>query len=162
MAKESKAPVPPPVPPDHEKPKIAEPRPGTAGTEALLVTNTRQASDRFRQAQRAERMYRAKKRSAVARADYVDAKDHLYQGLSHLKKALKLGLSVARHVPYVLSEKKEEFQIKADEKKRQRALEQEENWGKKLDRDSAVMDGLSDDEAAKGAPTNGESSGANK
>lgn len=52
----------------------AEPaRPGTSGTEMLLVNNRRRASQRYKEASRKERDYKTKKRSASARANYNEA-----------------------------------------------------------------------------------------
>lgn len=52
----------------------AEPaRPGTSGTEMLLVNNRRRASHRLKEASRKERDYKTKKRSASARANYNEA-----------------------------------------------------------------------------------------
>lgn len=52
----------------------AEPaRPGTSGTELLLVNNRRRASNRLKEAANKEREYKTKKRSAAARANYVQA-----------------------------------------------------------------------------------------
>lgn len=48
-------------------------RPGTSGTEMLLVNNRRRASHRFKDAQKKERDYKTKKRSARARANYAEA-----------------------------------------------------------------------------------------
>lgn len=52
----------------------AEPaRPGTSGTELLLVNNRRRASNRLKEAAKKEREYKTKKRSAAAKANYVEA-----------------------------------------------------------------------------------------
>lgn len=48
-------------------------RPGTSGTEVLLVNNRRRASTRLKDAQKKERDYKTKKRSAAARANYAEA-----------------------------------------------------------------------------------------
>ena len=81
MARKSKAPASGSPPPESEKPlpdpSEQEQRPGTSGTEMLLTTNRRQASANFKKAQRAERTYKAKKRTQLARLEYNDALSRL-------------------------------------------------------------------------------------
>lgn len=48
-------------------------RPGTSGTELLLVNDRRRASNRLKEAAKKEREYKTKKRSAAARANYTEA-----------------------------------------------------------------------------------------
>lgn len=48
-------------------------RPGTSGTEMLLVNNRRRASRRLKEASRKEREYKTKKRSEGARTKYNEA-----------------------------------------------------------------------------------------
>jgi hypothetical protein len=146
---ETKAPEPPPA---HEKPKAAM-RPGTSGTEALLVTNTRKASDRFKQAQRAERTYIAKKRSAIARANFSDAKSHYKESASHLKSAITLTFAVMRMSPYLVSEKNEARQLKADERKRRRLQDQQKRLEEQIARDQRTTEHSdSDDEGEPSGP----------
>lgn len=61
----------------------AEPaRPGTSGTELLLVNNRRRASTRYKAAAKKERDYKTKKRATSARANYAEAV--CYKALSSL------------------------------------------------------------------------------
>lgn len=61
----------PPASPTAENPEPA--RPGTSGTEMLLVNNRRRATQRYKDAQKKERDYKTKKRSASARTNYTAA-----------------------------------------------------------------------------------------
>jgi len=130
--------TPPRPPPNHEKPlpttEVAQ-RPGTAGTEVFLMANTRRASDRFKQAQQAEKAYRAKKRSTVARANLDSAKAHYRDSYDHLRSALRLSLTVIRMSPFLLTERSEEHQLKSDEKKRRRAQERSKKLEEALERE---------------------------
>lgn len=67
MARET----PQPATPTTENPEPA--RPGTSGTEMLLVNNRRRATQRYKDAQKKERDYKTKKRSASARTNYTAA-----------------------------------------------------------------------------------------
>ncbi|EON97685.1 hypothetical protein UCRPA7_6838 [Phaeoacremonium minimum UCRPA7] len=126
----------------NEKP-LPEPnnRPGTSGTEALLVTNRRRASEKYQQAQRAERTYKAKKRSAAARANYVEAKTHFKESARHFKAGMSMTLSVVKCVPYMFSEKSAERKRIADEKKRKRAMEKKKKWEEALAKEAADAEG---------------------
>ena len=149
-ASDAKAAEPPPPPPEHEKPlptTESPKRPGTSGTEALLVLNTRRASERFQQAQRAEKTYKAKKRSTVARTNLNEAKTHYREGFEHLRTAVKLTFAVARMSPYLLSEKKEQRQLKADEKKRRRAQERSKKLEEQLARERRTASEADETEA---------------
>ncbi|KFA67714.1 hypothetical protein S40285_00908 [Stachybotrys chlorohalonatus IBT 40285] len=112
--------------PNHggEKP-LSEPRPGTSGTEALLVSNRRQASHQFQRAQRVERAYRARKRATAARRDYQVARDHFKEALRHMREGLVVVGRCARALPYVVGEKK-----------RQRALARKKRLEEKLARET--------------------------
>ncbi|KAK4238183.1 hypothetical protein C8A03DRAFT_15324 [Achaetomium macrosporum] len=111
-----------------EEPK----RPGTSGTEAALKITRRRASQKLRQAERAERLYRAKKRSAATRANYADAKDHLRQAKEHFKLGFKLLVAVVKGVPYVLREKHEVKRLKKEEEKRKKVMEMKQRLDEKL------------------------------
>lgn len=113
-------------------------RPGTSGTENLLRTTRRQASDNYQRAQRAERAYRAKKRAATARADLTDAKTHYAECFKHLTRGLAVTFSAVKSLPYVLDEKQEAARQKADAKRKQRALEKKKKLEEKLAREIAV------------------------
>ncbi|KAL0933094.1 uncharacterized protein CTRU02_212058 [Colletotrichum truncatum] len=113
-------------------------RPGTSGTENLLRTNRRQASDNFQRAQRAERAYRAKKRAATARADLSDAKTHYSECFKHFTRGIAVTLSAVKSLPYVFDERQEAARQKADAKKKQRALEKKKKLEEKLARENAA------------------------
>ncbi|TDZ51818.1 hypothetical protein CTRI78_v007325 [Colletotrichum trifolii] len=125
-------------------------RPGTSGTENLLRTNRRQASDNYQRAQRAERAYRAKKRAATARADLSDAKSHYAECFKHLTRGLAVTISAVKSLPYVFDERQEAARQKAEAKKKQRALEKKKKLKEKLARESAAAEG---DEAAPAEET---------
>ncbi|KFA50705.1 hypothetical protein S40293_07833 [Stachybotrys chartarum IBT 40293] len=107
-----------------EKP-LPEPRPGTSGTEALLVSNRRQASHQFQRAQRVERAYRARKRATAARRDYQVARDHFKEALRHLREGLVVAGRCAGALPYVVGEKR-----------RQRALARKNRLEERLARET--------------------------
>lgn len=149
MFKMGKAPPPPPA---SEKPLKNEARPmsaRTTATENLLMTNRRKASDKFKQAQRAEQAYRSKKRSTVARANLAEAKEHWKATFSNLKMACKYTFAVLRFSPYLLGEKSEAKQEKAEEKKRAAALKKREKLEKQL-ASVAAMEVDDDDEPRAG------------
>lgn len=112
-------------------------RPGTSGTEMLLMTNRRQASEQLQRAQRAERTYVAKKRSAAARSDYAAAKVHFGEGLRHLKAGFGLTWAVIKGSPYLLKQRREETRKKSDQKKRQAYMEKKKRLEEALARESA-------------------------
>lgn len=87
-----------------EEPK----RPGTSGTENLLMTSRRQAAQEFQKAQKAEQNYRSKKRATVARKNYHDAKGHFKESGRHLKLGFKMLSGAVKAIPYIFAEKKEE------------------------------------------------------
>lgn len=107
-------------------------RPGTSGTEALLITNRRRASAKYQKAQRAERTYKTKKRSAIARADWADARQHFSQTKHHLGEGVRLAFRVVRSVPYIIGERRDASSKRRAEKKREREQEKqrrrEERW----------------------------------
>jgi hypothetical protein len=114
----------PAVAPVSEKPlpgspegSVTEPkRPGTSGTELLLTTNRRTASEQYAAAQRAEAAYKAKKRSAGARQHRIEAKDHLKQGTWHLKEFVKSSVKMVAAVPWMLRGWREGRQDRNEEK----------------------------------------------
>lgn len=87
-----------------EEPK----RPGTSGTENLLMTSRRQAAQEFQKAQKAEQTYRSKKRATVARKNYHDAKGHFKESGRHFKLGFKMLSGAIKSIPYIFAEKKEE------------------------------------------------------
>jgi hypothetical protein len=147
MARETAAPkdLKEKAPKSGDKP-LPEPneRPGTSGTELLLISNRRRASERYQQAQRAERTYIAKKRSNAAKTDFSTAKDHYRQSLHHLKMGISLSFSVVKSVPYFFSSKNEARRAKADDRRKRRLTEMrkvlEEELAKEEGRDSNDTD----------------------
>ncbi|GKT45555.1 uncharacterized protein ColSpa_05736 [Colletotrichum spaethianum] len=133
-------------------------RPGTSGTENLLKTNRRQASDNYQRAQRAERAYRAKKRATAARADLSDAKTHYTECFKHLTRGLAVTFSAVKSLPYVFDERQEAARQKADAKKKQRALEKKKKLEEKLAREAAAAEGEAEAAPAEDAPAEEEAS----
>lgn len=123
---------------DTEKPlpepdsSVVPQRPGTSGTEAALKMTRRRASEKYRQAERAERAYRAKKRSAMTRANYADAKDNFRQARTHFGLGCKLLVAAVRGWPYVVRDKMEARRKKAEEEKRRKVLEMKKRLDEKL------------------------------
>lgn len=101
-----------------------KPRPGTSGTEALLVTNRREAAQHYQKAQRAEHSYRAKKRATAARRDYHDAKGHFKESARHFKTGAKMMFGAIKCFPYIFGEKNEERRKKKTMAERKRLEEQ--------------------------------------
>ncbi|KAH7328267.1 hypothetical protein B0I35DRAFT_473002 [Stachybotrys elegans] len=115
-----------------DKPAGEAARPGTSGTENLLMTTRQEASQQFQKAARAERAYRAKKRATAARDSFRDARGHLKQTFHHLGQFfVTLGRCVAA-LPYMVGEKREQRRKEADAKKKQRAIAQKKKWEEKL------------------------------
>ncbi|KAF7560608.1 hypothetical protein G7046_g3533 [Stylonectria norvegica] len=128
-----------PLTPAEEKP-LPPPRPGTSGTEVLLVTNRRQASVRYQKAQRAEKAYRAKKRATAARHDFRDARGHFKESARHFKDGVKTVFVVVKSVPYIFGEKREERRIQADEKNKARAITKRKKLEEKLAKEADELD----------------------
>lgn len=92
-------------------------RPGTSGTELVLTSNRRAASQTFQAARRAERTYKARKRAAAARTAYASAKTHFGAAAHHFKVGVKLTVEVVRSVPYVVQDKRERSRLAAEQKR---------------------------------------------
>ncbi|KAH8681133.1 hypothetical protein BX600DRAFT_429104 [Xylariales sp. PMI_506] len=122
----------------------ALPRPGTSGTENLLITTRRQASEQFAKAHRAEKAYRAKKRAELARNNYTETKDHFKSAFKHFGLGFKGIFSVVAAVPYIIGEKREKRRKKSEAAKRQRDLEKKKKLEEALARNSVATE----DEAA--------------
>ncbi|KAK8051270.1 hypothetical protein PG993_002655 [Apiospora rasikravindrae] len=122
-----------------EKP-LPTPRPGTSGTENLLITNRRQASEQFQKAARAEKAYRAKKHATAARANYNETKAHFKEARTHFAQGCKGVFSVVRAIPYLVSEKKEARRRARDTARRQRDLERKKKLEEALARQHTVDD----------------------
>lgn len=126
-AKEGKSPA--------ESNESSDKRPGTAGTEMLLMNNRRQASANFQKAQRAERAYRAKKRSANARSAAREAKAHFKESARHFRLGVANSLGAVRSIPYVFGEWEEGLRAKQEKKSKQRAIAQRKKLEARLARD---------------------------
>ncbi|KAI8622845.1 hypothetical protein F5Y19DRAFT_460841 [Xylariaceae sp. FL1651] len=144
MAKDSK---------DDEKPLPKHSRHKSTGTINLLVETRRQASDQYMRAQRAENAYRARKNATIARTKLSETKTHFSQGFKHLGLGFKGLFTVVRAVPYLISERREQWRRKADVRKRQKAEEQRSKLEEKLSRDYADVDG----DKVEGEGSNGKS-----
>lgn len=126
-------------------------RPGTSGTEMALMTSRRRASEKYQQAQRAERTYVAKKRSAIARADRAEAKLHFREAGRHFKLAVRMYLSALKNARYSFSEKGEARRAKADEARRKKALDKKKKLEEALARETAAASDAGDDDTDKPA-----------
>ncbi|KAI0132161.1 hypothetical protein BJ170DRAFT_592136 [Xylariales sp. AK1849] len=122
-----------------EKP-LPTPRPGTSGTENLLITNRRQASEQFVKAQRAEKAYRAKKHASLARHNYNDTKTHFKESFSHFRLGMNGLFSIVKATPYLIGEKREDRRKRAETTKRQRDLEKKKKLEEVLARDSTASE----------------------
>jgi hypothetical protein len=141
--KESEKPLP--------EPSSEAQRPGTSGTEMLLTTNRRRASEKFQQAQRAERTYKAKKRSQIARVDAVDARMHFKEAARHLGIGLKMTFSVVTKTPYFFAVKTEERRAKSEEERKKKSAERKKRLEEALARENALEsdDGLEDEKTTR-------------
>lgn len=135
----------------------AEPqRPGTSGTEMLLVNNRQRASVRLRDAQRKERAYKTKKRSSAARANWTQAKQHFREGLSHNANGMRLTWRVVSSVGYLFRAKNDKLKAEAEEKRKMRAADKQRKLEEKLRREKE----LAEKEGKEGGE--GEGEGAEK
>lgn len=83
-------------------------RPGTSGTEMLLVSNRREASKQLQKAQKAEQTYKAKKRASAARKDFQSARQHFKESAQHFKAGFAMIISSIKSLPYMYSDKMED------------------------------------------------------
>lgn len=111
--------------PHHDHQPLADPhpqpsfhRPGTSSTEAALKINIHLASEQLRQAQQAERMYRAMKRAAAVHANRTEARAHLAQSVEHLRLGVRKGFLGVVGFPHIVRER---FEMR-----RQRGVEAKE------------------------------------
>lgn len=133
----------------------AEPqRPGTSGTEMLLVNNRQRASVRLRDAQRKERAYKTKKRSTQARANWSQAKQHFKEGFAHNMNGVKLTWRVVSSVGYLFRAKNDKLKAEAEEKRKLRAADKQRKLEEKLRREKEL--------AEKGEGADGEGEGEKK
>jgi len=135
---------------DSLEPSVEAKRPGTSGTELLLTTNRRTASEQYAAAQRAETAYKAKKRSAGAHQHRSEAKDHFSQGTWHLKEGVKSSFNMVAALPWMLRGWREDRQNKNEQK----AVERFEKKKLKMETQIAKRDALkgkADENAADAA-----------
>ncbi|KAK2613429.1 hypothetical protein N8I77_000345 [Diaporthe amygdali] len=133
----------------------AEPqRPGTSGTEMLLVNNRQRASVRLRDAQRKERAYKTKKRSTQARANWTEAKQHFREGFHHNMNGVRLSWRVVSCVGYLFRAKNDKLKAEAEEKRKMRAADKQRKLEEKLKREKEL--------AEKGEAGEGEEGAAKK
>ncbi|KAF2704446.1 hypothetical protein K504DRAFT_461206 [Pleomassaria siparia CBS 279.74] len=98
-------------------------RPDTAGTELLLVTDRRTASAKYLAAQRAEKAYKAKKRTAGVAKHRVDAKAHFRQSAHHLNEGMKSSWRIVATLPWMARGWKERRVEKKELKSREKEME---------------------------------------
>ncbi|KAI3398022.1 hypothetical protein diail_9999 [Diaporthe ilicicola] len=121
--------------------KAAEPqRPGTSGTEMLLVNNRQRASVRLRDAQRKERAYKTKKRSTQARANWAQAKQHFREGLAHNTEGARLAWRAVACVGYLFRAKNDRLKAEAEEKRKLRAADKQRRLEEKLRREKELAE----------------------
>ncbi len=108
---------------DKPLPNPVDQRPGTSGTEAEFRLNIRRMSEELRQAQKAERLYRARKRTATHRANRAEAKAHFQQSVEQFQLGVKLSWAVFTGLPVFLYEKRK---LKGEEHQEPVAEQQKE------------------------------------
>lgn len=107
-------------------------RPGTSGTELLLVSKTREASANFKRAQQAEQAYKSKKRAEGAKQQRKDIKIHFKQSAHHFKEGMKaIYLSLAA-APAIVKASRHDRKTKADAKTRERDMAKRKKLDEKL------------------------------
>jgi len=80
-------------------------RPGTSDTAEQLQFNIRRMSQELRQAQKAERLYRARKRVATGRTNRIEAKASFHQSVQHFLLGMRMSWAVVIGLPLYLIEK---------------------------------------------------------
>ncbi|KAF9773970.1 hypothetical protein IL306_008107 [Fusarium sp. DS 682] len=114
------------------------PRPvSTCGSEHLLMTTRKQASEQYAKAAKAEKAYRTKKRAALARANYNETKIHFKEAFSHFWLALKGVFPVIKNSRYLIGERREKKRQEAERKKREKNLERKKKLEEQLAREEA-------------------------
>lgn len=120
--------------------KATAARPGTSGTENLLMTTRRQASEQFKKAERAERAYLAKKNATRARQNYNETKTHFKKAFSHFGQGFKGIFSVIKATPHLVSEKREARRKKRETAQRERDLKRKRKLEEALAREGTQTD----------------------
>lgn len=131
-------------------------RPGTSGTEMLLVNNRQRASVRLRDAQRKERAYKTKKRSTQARANWGQAKQHFSEGFAHNMNGVKLTWRVVSSVGYLFRAKNDKLKSEAEEKRKLRAADKQRKLEERLRREKELAEKEGAEGEGEGAKKEGE------
>lgn len=123
----------------------------TCGSEHLLMTTRRQASEQYAKAAKAEKAYRTKKRAALARANYNETKTHFKEAFSHLWLALKGVFPAIKNSRYLLGERRDKRRQEAEKKKRERNLERKKKLEEQLAKEEAEAeaDGKKEEDKAE-------------
>ncbi|KAK7191976.1 uncharacterized protein CC84DRAFT_938038 [Paraphaeosphaeria sporulosa] len=134
---------------DEQSPKASiEPkRPGTSGTELLLTTNRRTASQQYAAAQRAENAYKAKKRSASARQHRSEAASHFKLSAHHMKEGFKSCWSMVTAVPWVFKAWKEDRQAMKEKKAVERYMEKKKKLEERIAKQEVAQEKEKEPEA---------------
>ncbi|KAL4728134.1 hypothetical protein ACLX1H_004869 [Fusarium chlamydosporum] len=133
--------------PDSETPKA---RPTSSGTEILLMTTRKEASEQFAEAARAEKAYRTKKKAKLARANYTETKEHFREAFSHFKLAFKGLYSVITNFTYLISEKRELRKQAAEKKAHEKNLARKKKLEEQLAKAQAEADEENEGDKEKG------------
>ncbi|KAF2013548.1 hypothetical protein BU24DRAFT_483315 [Aaosphaeria arxii CBS 175.79] len=140
-----------PLPPSPPSPSSSRPsspttaiphRPTTSATENLLTSNRRTASANYIAAQRAEQAYKAKKRSAGAQVQRVEAKEHFRRAGWHLREGGRCLWGCVRAGPWVVRgwiggwrERGERRRVERDLERKRRLEERLRGREKKVEED---------------------------
>ena len=107
-------------------------RPGTSGTELLLVSKTREASANFKRAQAAEQAYKSKKRAAGGKQQCKQITIHFKQSAIHFKEGVKAIYFSLAAVPAIVMANRHERKTKADARKRERDMAKRKKLDERL------------------------------
>ncbi|KAF4453126.1 hypothetical protein F53441_4123 [Fusarium austroafricanum] len=117
---------------EDKKKSKARPR---SGTETLLMSNRRTATENLAKASKAEKAYRTKKKATMARANYTETKEHFKEAWSHFKMAFKGFFKVLGSIGALVGEKSENRRLAAENKKREKNLERKKKLEEQLAKD---------------------------
>ncbi|KKA26477.1 hypothetical protein TD95_003738 [Thielaviopsis punctulata] len=109
-------------------------RPGTSGTENLLMMTRREAATQLKRAARAETEYVTRKRADRGRVSLSEAKSHYGQAFHHLGQGIKKTFIGIKSVRYIFGEKKSTIQQKRSKKQAKKAARQRKKLEEKLAR----------------------------
>lgn len=113
-------------------------RPGTSGTENLLMTTRREAATQLKRAERAETEYVTRKRANQGRTSLSEAKSHYGQAFHHLGQAIKKTFVGIKSVRYIFGAKKSSLQRKRSKKQAKKAVAQKKKLEEKLARQQTL------------------------